>query len=159
MANEQSQPSFVLNRFRIVLIQVQVDTGGVVLILRRPWLRRPCVGPPRVGLVCVSSCRLEKSCSSSPAAKEKVCAGQALTFNEPHIAGPELAGQILHVILLEGLHKKSGSSALSRAQVARDASQGRSLKLGCAMCCRGRSLGKRSCSLKLCDWPALPKMY
>ena len=83
----------------------------------------------------------------------------ALTFNEPDRARPELAGRILHVILLEGLHKKSGSSALSRAQVARDASQGRSLKLGCAMCCRGRSLGKRSCSLKLCDWPAWPKTY
>ena len=118
--------------------------------LRRPAARRPCLR---------ELLPAEKSCSSSPAPKEKVCAGQALTFNEPYMAGPELAGQILHVILPEGLHKKSGSSALSRAQAARDASQGRSLKLGCAMCCRGRSLGKRSCSLKLCDCPALPKTY
>ena len=86
-------------------------------------------------------------------------ARRALTFNEPDGARPELAGQNFCVILPEGLHKKSGSSALSRAQVARDASEGRSLKLGCAMCCRGRSLGKRSCSLKLCDCPALPKTY
>jgi len=43
---------------------------------------------------------------------------RTLTFNEPDRARPELAGQILCVILPEGLHKKNGSSTLSGAQVA-----------------------------------------
>ena len=42
----------------------------------------------------------------------------------PDRARPELANQILRVILPEGLHKKNGSWALSRAQVAREASEG-----------------------------------
>ena len=88
-----------------------------------------------------------------------IVAGRPLTFNEPDRARPELAGRILHVILPEGLHKKNGSWALSRAQVAREASEGRPLKLGCAICCRARILGKPICCLKLCDWPALPKTY
>ena len=46
------------------------------------------------------------------------CASLALTFYEPVRAKPDLAGQILRVILPEGLHKKNGSSTLSGAQVA-----------------------------------------
>ena len=83
----------------------------------------------------------------------------ALTFNEPDRARPELAGRILHVILLEGLHKKSGSSALSGARVAREASEGRPLKLGCAPSRRARLLGKCIWGLKCLDRPPLPKTY
>ena len=79
--------------------------------------------------------------------------------SEPDAARPDLACQILHAILPEGLHKKNGSWALSRAQVAREASEGRPLKLGCAICCRARILGKPICGLKFCDGPALAKMY
>ena len=83
----------------------------------------------------------------------------ALTFNEPDRARPELAGRILHVILPEGLHKKSGSSALSGARVAREASEGRPLKLGCAPSRRARLLGKCIWGLKFLDRPPLPKTY
>ena len=88
-----------------------------------------------------------------------IVAGRPLTFNEPDRARPELAGRILHVILPEGLHKKSGSSALSGARVAREASEGRPLKLGCAPSRRARLLGKCIWGLKFLDRPPLPKTY
>ena len=55
--------------------------------------------------------------------------------------------------------KKTDRSTLSRAQVTQEASEGRPLKLGDAVCWRARALGKRNRSLKLCDWQALPKTY
>ena len=100
-----------------------------------------------------------KSAASPPPLKKKLCASQALTFNEPDGARPELAGQNFCVILPEGLHKKSGSSTLSGARVAQEASEGRPLKLGCATTRRARLLGKCIWGLKFLDRPPLPKTY
>ena len=86
-------------------------------------------------------------------------ARRALTFNEPDGARPELAGQNFCVILPEGLHKKSGSSTLSGARVAQEASEGRPLKLGCATTRRARLLGKCIWGWKFLDRPPLPKTY
>ena len=86
-------------------------------------------------------------------------ARRALTFNEPDGAMPELAGQNFCVILPEGLHKKSGSSTLSGARVAQEASEGRPLKLGCATTRRARLLGKCIWGWKFLDRPPLPKTY
>ena len=86
-------------------------------------------------------------------------ARRALTFNEPDGARPELAGQNFCVILPEGLHKKTGSSTLSGARVAQEASEGRPLKLGCATTRRARLLGKCIWGLKFLDRPPLPKTY
>ena len=149
----------IWNRLRIVLRQVQADTGGVRQIaasalaasaLRRPARRRPC----RRELLLA-----EKSGASPPPPNKKVCAGQALTFNEPDGARPKLAGQNFCVILPEGLHKKTGSSTLSGARVAQEASEGRPLKLGCATTRRARLLGKCIWGLKFLDRPPLLKTY
>ena len=118
--------------------------------LRRPARRRPC----RRELLLA-----EKSGASPPPPNKKVCAGQALTFNEPDGARPKLAGQNFCVILPEGLHKKTGSSTLSGARVAQEASEGRPLKLGCATTRRARLLGKCIWGLKFLDRPPLPKTY
>ena len=86
-------------------------------------------------------------------------ARRALTFNEPDGARPELAGQNFCVILPEGLHKKSGSSTLSGARVAQEASEGQPLKLGCAICCQAGACGKSIWARKFCDGPAQSKRY
>ena len=91
--------------------------------------------------------------------KDSSCAARALTFNEPDGARPKLAGQNFCVILPEGLHKKTGSSTLSGARVAQEASEGRPLKLGCATTRRARLLGKCIWGLKFLDRPPLLKTY
>ena len=85
------------------------------------------------------------------------CAGRALTFNEPDRARPELACRILRIILLEGLHKKIGSSTLSGAQVAREASKGGALKLVGGIGRQAGTFGKSLGAQKFRDWPAQPK--
>ena len=146
---------FVLNKYEGAVLQgrkLVIPPSEALLALDRS----PCSGQVGCGWPLG---RTRLWCSRFQNRTAALRSARTLTFNEPDRARPELAGQILRVILLEGLHKKNGSSTLSGARVAKEASKGRSLKLGCAMCCRGRSLGKRSCSLKLCDWPALPKTY
>ena len=87
------------------------------------------------------------------------CASQALTFTEDLGTCQNWRAGICMLILPEGLHKKNGSWALSRAQVAREASEGRPLKLGCATTRRARLLGKCIWGLKFLDRPPLPKTY
>ena len=52
-----------------------------------------------------------------------------------------------------------GNSTLSRAQVAREASEGQPLKLGCAICCQAGACGKSIWARKFCDGPAKSKRY